>query len=433
MKHTSIATGLLLLTLLTLTACKPAAQEAPAASANPNGDYKTSVWVLPAAAGSSSPDLSLAADGRLLLSWVNQQQGRRTALQFGSYTEKGGWQSQPRTVAVGASLHTGWADGQHLRATADGALWMQWLQSGAAGPQARDVVLARSRDGGLNWQQLTQVSTRDSAAEHGFAALWPQAVDRIGMAWLDGAEPPQNEMPQGEAAQGEAHADHHGGERTALRGVDFDMDLARSNEHVVDALTCDCCQTDVAMTGKGALLVYRGRSADEVRDIMVARRQGTVWTTPRMVHADGWKIEACPLNGPAIAADGNNATVAWYTEAGGEPSVRIARSTDAGDAFAAPVVVDKGAAVLGRVDVAVDAHQAWVAWLREAGGAQTLMLARYTPDLSRELQRIEVAHPEGRGHATGTPRMVVDASGAWLVWTDVIDGVAHLKGAQVTR
>jgi hypothetical protein len=28
------------------------------------------------------------------------------------------------------------------------------------------------------------------------------------------------------------------------------------------------------------------------------------WTRPRVVHADGWKIDACPVNGPAAASDG---------------------------------------------------------------------------------------------------------------------------------
>ena len=30
-------------------------------------------------------------------------------------------------------------------------------------------------------------------------------------------------------------------------------------------------------------------------------------------------------------------------------------------------------------------------------------------------------------------KLVVHAGVAWLVWTDVIDGVAQLKGARVTR
>jgi hypothetical protein len=189
----------------------------------------------------------------------------------------------------------------------------------------------------------------------------------------------------------------------------------------------------VALTGKGPLLAYRDRADDEVRDIAVLRFEAGAWSAPKAVHADGWKTEACPVNGPAVAARGNTAVVGWYSEGGGIAAVRIARSTDAGDAFAAPVIVDKGAAVLGRVDVALDAQQAWVTWLREDASGQTLMLARYAPDLSRELQRMVVARLDARGHASGTPKLVANASGAWLAWTDSIDGVAALKGALVAR
>ena len=123
----------------------------------------------------------------------------------------------------------------------------------------------------------------------------------------------------------------------------------------------------------------------------------------------------------------------WYSEAGGTPAVRIARSSDAGDSFAAPVQVDAGKPVLGRVDVAMDAQQVWVAWLREDAGGQVLMLARYAPDLSKRLQSIEVARLQGRGPATGVPKLAVDAGGAWLAWTDADDGAARLQGARIAR
>lgn len=408
--------------LLALAACTPAATDVPAQPAG-NGDYQVQVWALPAAGGSSSPDLSIAPDGRLLLSWINQQEGRRNALQFGSYTDKGGWQSQPRTVAIGRSLLVNWADTPHLLGTADGALWMQWLQVHASAPGAYDTVLARSRDGGLTWTQLTRVNNDELAAEHGFAALWPDGQDRIGIAWLDGR------------AQASPHAEgeHVGGAPMQLRANGFDLDLQRGTDSVLDEMTCDCCQTDVAMTTKGPLLVYRDRTETEIRDIAVVRRTAGKWNAPVSVHADGWKIAGCPVNGPAIAAIGNDAVVGWYSEAGDGPALRLARTTDAGDTFAPPVVVDSGKQVLGRVDVAMDSSQAWVAWLRETASGQTLMLARYTPDLTRELQRIEVAKLEGRGHATGSPKLVVDSTATWLVWTDVIDGVAHLRGARVVR
>jgi hypothetical protein len=199
----------------------------------------------------------------------------------------------------------------------------------------------------------------------------------------------------------------------------------------VDARAGACCQTDVAVTARGPLLVYRDRTPEEIRDIYATRREGNAWHAPRAVHADGWKIDACPVNGPAVAAVGNDAVVAWYSAAGDMPVVQLARSTDAGDAFAAPVVVDRGEAVQGRVDVALDARQAWVAWLREDAKGQSLWLARYAPDLSRELSRTQVAKLQGRGRGTGFPKLAVRGGEAFLVWTDLADGKARLRGMRI--
>ncbi|MES2858464.1 MAG: hypothetical protein V4704_04720 [Pseudomonadota bacterium] len=407
--------------LVSLSACRGDAPSAPVATST-GADYQVRVWPLPAEAGGMAPDLSVAPDGRLLLSWINRQQGRRNALQFSSYTLAGGWQSQPRTVAVGEALVANWADTPHMLGTPDGALWVQWLQGSAAGPAAYDTVLARSRDGGQNWTQLTRVNDDQGAAEHGFAALWANGADALGIAWLDGR------------AQA---ATHDGGQHAPgmmqLRANRFDPDLARGVDAVVDASVCDCCQVDVAISSTGPVLAYRDRTEAEIRDIAVVRLQGGAWSEPKIVHADGWKIPGCPVNGPAIAARQAGVVVGWYSEGSGLPTFQLARSNDGGTTFGAPVVVEQGANVLGRVDVALDATQAWVSWLRDVDGAQALMLARYTPDLSRQLQRIEVARLQARGRASGMPKLAVDANGAWLVWTDVEGGVPQLRGAQVTR
>ena len=222
--------------LLSLAACQRDAPPAPAV-ASASGDYQVQVWPLPGEAGAMAPDLSVAPDGRLLLSWINKQQGRRNALQFATYTLAGGWQSQPRTVAVGEALVANWADTPHMLGTADGALWVQWLQATAGGPGAYDTVLARSRDGGMNWSQLTRVNDDAGAAEHGFAAMWADGADALGIAWLDGR------------AQTASHAkaDHDGAGMMQLRANRFDLDLARGTDALVDASACDCCQVDVAV------------------------------------------------------------------------------------------------------------------------------------------------------------------------------------------
>ena len=144
-------------------------------------------------------------------------------------------------------------------------------------------------------------------------------------------------------------------------------------------------------------------------------------------------MPACPVNGPAVAADGNHVVVGWYTAAGDVPTLKLARSADAGDSFAAPRTVDSGSPVQGRVDVALAGDSAWVLWTREDGSGQSLQFARYSADLSRELQRGEVARLQGRGRATGFAQLALGRDAAYVVWTDVVDGRPRLQGARYRR
>ncbi|MBX3712254.1 MAG: exo-alpha-sialidase [Lysobacter sp.] len=388
------------------------------------GDIAIEAWPLPAMPGTASPDLSRAPDGRLLLSWISEVPGRRPAFQFAEHIPDRGWQTA-RTIAVGNSMFVNWADTPHIAATADRALWAHWLQKSADAPYAYDVMLVRSLDHGMNWSAPRKVHDDATTTEHGFVSMWAQDDDRIGIAWLDGRN-------TGSGGQGDGH-EGHGAERgpMTLRAAVFDAYMRPGAASEIDVDVCDCCQTDVAATADGALLVYRDRTKDEIRDIQATRFDGTAWSTPKPVHADGWKMPGCPVNGPSVAALGKQAVVAWYTGANDEVSVKLALSTDAGSSFGAPVVVDKGEAVLGRVAVAIDAQQVWMVWLREERGAQSLWLARYSPDLSKEVQRTRLADVNGKGRATGMPKLVLDGAVAHVVWTDVVDGTPQLKGVRI--
>ena len=406
-------------------------------------------WPLPITATSAQPDLIATVDGRLLLSWI-EPQGDGHTLRFATFSaDRGdaagsanlpaqaatsGW-SAPRTIAAGDDWFVNWADTPHIAITDDGALWAHWLQKSAAATYSYDVALVRSGDGGRTWSKPMLVNDDGKAAEHGFVSLWPATRDAVGVAWLDGRNSGAAEHAGHPATGSELAPDSIRGQPRAmtLRAARFDANLRRSGETEIDAMTCDCCQTDVAITARGPLLVYRDRTHEEIRDIAVTRGQGDAWTPPRMVYADGWKMPACPVNGPAVAARGNDAVVAWYTAPGDVPMLRVARSADAGDAFTAPVTVDQGPAVQGRVDVALDAQAAWVLWVREEAGGQSLQLARYAPDLSREPARIEVGKIEGRGRATGFPQLALSGDAAYVVWTDVADGKPRLRGATLRR
>ena len=396
------------------------------------GDYTVSEWMMPSAPGAADPDLVATSDGRLLLSWIDSVPGRRNALQFAALGDNGHWQSGARTIAVGDALVPRWANTPHMTYTADGALWVQWLQKARGQDGAIDLMLARSADGGFNWSAPARMNDVTDAADRGFVSLWPATRDSIGAVWLDSSAPASTAAPPAHAMHGMPGMSD-GAETTAMHAALFDRQLARHGDTRIDARVCDCCRTDVASTPGGALLVYRDHGADEVRDIQAIRFDGARWTPPAAVHADHWTMRACPVNGPSVAAEQSNAVVAWYTAAADTPTVSLARSRDGGAHFDAPVVVDHGAAVQGRVAVALDGMQAWVLWLREDAAGQSLWLARYTPDLSRQLQRLQVATLRGRGRASGYPQLALHGGDAYVVWTDVDAGAPQLHGAIVSR
>lgn len=431
---------LLAVLVLALAACNRGAEPA-AAGMQPKGPppYVVTDWVLPSSPGSAQPNLVATEDGRLLLTWINSVPGRRNALRFAALGDNGRWSSEARTIVVGDALLANWADIPHIMASPDGALWVQWLQKAGASGYAADMSLSRSVDGGFNWAAPVQVNNDAAGAEHGFAALWPVGRESMGVAWLDGRNNTMQAAGEAAGTKGAAHGDADATMasmaqgRTELRAAVFDRNFARVGEAVVDPMTCDCCQTDLAITARGPLLLYRDRSPGEIRDIAAVRYEDGHWTAPVPVHADGWHMTACPVNGPSVAASGDDAVAAWFTAADDVSRVLMARSADAGDTWSPPLLLDHGNAVQGRVAVALDEDHAWVLWVREDKAGQSLWLSRRTPDLEKELQRIRVAQLQGRGKATGFPQLALHHGNAYLVWTDVVDGAPQLRGAIVAE
>ena len=404
-----------------LAACS--AQDTPTA-ATPDElrrDWSLHEWPLPtAAARAAQPDL-VTAGNDLLLSWI-EPEGDGHALRFARH-DAAGW-GAPRDIARGDDWFVNWADTPHLAVTADGALWAHWLRKSAAATYAYDVVLSRSGDGGATWSAPRVVNRDGTPTEHGFVAMWPAGPSSLGIAWLDG---------RATAGGHGGHDGHGGGGMMTLRTARFDAAFARHEETRLDASACDCCQTAAAATRAGHVVAYRDRTRDEIRDIAVVRHDGVDWQPPRIVHADGWRMPACPVNGPALAARDDTVVVAWYTAAGGVPRVRVAASTDAGASFGAPVEADSGDAVQGRLAVALDAdgQGAWVTWLREDASGQSLRLARFEPGSRVLMPSIAAARVAGKGRGTGFPQLVVSGDRIHLVWTDVLDGRPRLRGAMV--
>jgi hypothetical protein len=132
------------------------------------------------------------------------------------------------------------------------------------------------------------------------------------------------------------------------------------------------------------------------------------------VFADGWQINGCPVNGPAVAAADKRVAVAWFTGANNKSQVKLAFSNDAGETFGTPVVIDDGNPA-GRVDVLLLADgSAMVSWLEklESGGA--VRLRQVKPDGTRD-NSITIA-PSGTARSSGFPQMIRSGNSLVFAW-----------------
>lgn len=357
----------------------------------------------PSGPGSAEPNLDAGPDGRVHMSWLEPlTSGQGHVLKVASLDGKA-W-TEPSAVRSGRDFFVNWADFPSVIALGDGRLAAHWLQRTGTATYAYGVRLAFSGDGGRSWSVPLTPHTDSSNTEHGFVSLWrAERGDGVEAVWLDGRKYNRG-------------GDHSNEMSLATAAFTFDGDVS-APERILDGRVCDCCQTSVAMTSRGPVIVYRDRSAAEIRDIAVVRRTtGGRWTEPVVVHPDGWKINACPVNGPSIAARGDNVAVAWFTAANDAPTVRVAFSRDAGATFSAPIRVDEGQPA-GRVDVELTRNgAALVTWIERAGGDAASVRLRRVEHGGRVGAPITIA-TSSAARASGFPRMVIAGNDAVFAWT----------------
>lgn len=352
----------------------------------------------PAPAGSSTPSLVLTAKGAALLSWTERGADSSVAIRMASW-HNGQWDST-RTISSARAFFVNWADFPSMTTLANGDIAAHWLERESTGKYAYGVRVVRSADGGVTWSAPVTPHTDGLPAEHGFVALWPSGADGLGLAWLDGRKSAMKDSAR----------------EMTLRSAVVAPDGTVREEAVLDARTCDCCQVASAQAAGGQVVVYRDRSPDEIRDIMIVRKVGDTWSSPQPVHADNWHIEGCPVNGPQVVASGDTVAVSWFTGANDTTRVLFAQSVDGGATFGAPVRIDDGNP-LGRVALAFDRNgHALVGWME-----------RKTPETAEVRVRriIDGVRSEGQTVATtssarqsGFPRMVVTGDTLLIAWTE---------------
>lgn len=355
----------------------------------------------PAGTGAAEPFLSATRDG-VVLSWLEPvASSDRVALRVARFD--GNQWTAPATIVERNDLFVNWADFPSVVEDAKGAMYVHWLQKSGAGTYAYDVQMSTSVDGGATWRAPFLLNRDGKQAEHGFVTLAALPEGGIGATWLDGRN-----MGAG------GHDGHDAGDMT-LRYATVSADGTIADDVELDTRTCECCTTGMTMTNDGPVIVYRDRSAEEIRDISFVKRTDAGWSSPRPVNEDGWKINACPVNGPQIDAFGDRAATAWFTAAQEKGRAYVAFSNDGGATFGKPVQIDEGSPI-GRLDIVMlDEESALVTWLEQTAGGGEIRARRVTQAGAEPARKIA---DSSTARAAGFPRIARVGRDVYFTWTE---------------
>jgi hypothetical protein len=140
------------------------------------------------------------------------------------------------------------------------------------------------------------------------------------------------------------------------------------------------------------------------------------WTSATPVAIDGWTLDACPVNGPALDAAGLRVVVSWFTAATGTGESYLAFSEDGGATFGVPVRLDAGSS-LGRTAVALlPDGSAAATWLEYVDRRAQLRVRRVATDGTTG--PAVILSGTGDDYPSAYPRMARDGDALVVAWTE---------------
>ncbi len=380
-----------------------------------NTETKTSVVTqLPNPVEGNSSLPRIFSNGKeIYMSWVEKKDSL-AILKYASYSN-GSW-SDYLVESSGSDWFVNWADFPVI-AENNGNIVSSFLQKSATGTYTYDVKLNFFNSNTSFAKSNFILHDDGTQSEHGFVSVRPYTGNSFLFTWLDGRE-----------TVGKGHGQGAMTLRAALLFEDGTIDY----DTLLDDRVCDCCQTASAIGPDDEIIVaYRDRREGEIRDISVVRwdkKDG--WSEPLPIGDDQWKIDGCPVNGPAIDSFGNTLAVAWFTAVGGEGKVQLVFSNDVGRSYGKPIRIDSGNAT-GRVDVVMlNETEAAVMWMEPDGDEETIRVLKVTSE-GKKGDPITISHTSAE-RASGFPQLERLGNELFTAWTVVNKGTSSIKTATLS-
>ena len=375
-----------LLSLALLTAPVLAAPPARLDFAHPAGGHEVQV---------SPPAVAVDRDGAPIVAWVaGGHDGNRV------FFTRPGAGAEPVAVSP-ADL---FADSLHqapgLAVGLGGEIYVTWSSVKPKPPGglfAADLRLSRSLDGGRTFEPPLRVN-EDRPTSHSFEGVAVAPDGTLLIAWID--------------TRG-----GHGSTATWLARVVERGSRVERVAPLPSGETCVCCRVSVsAGPGERAAVMWRKVFPGDLRDMVLSTSAdgGRTFATAELVHADRWKITACPHRGGTVATDARGRRYAlWYTERRERPEILLAVAPD-GRRFGAPTVVHTAAgSVPDHARLAVNADGRGVIVWEDATAVRRRILLRSIGDGGRTLGPVRVL---SQAIKAWTPDVAVAPDGFVVAW-----------------
>ena len=360
----------------------------------------------------AQPNL-VSSNGSLSLSWISSKEENKASLNYSQYVE-GRW-IKPQVIASGSDWFINWADFPAHAINQD-LIITSHLKKSASGTYTYDVVLNLQKLSGEKIKEDFLLNTDGVEAEHGFVSIIANNKKGFFITWLDGRNTIEKKLD----------GDH---KPMTIRFAEITDKGDVIKESELDSSTCDCCQTSIAITNDGPIVVYRDRGEKEVRDIYSVKNINGTWEEPNAVRDDGWIINGCPVNGPKVAVNSKDLAVAWFTVSNENPLVNVSFSKNNGNSFGAPLKVNDHDAI-GRVDVSFLNDEEVIVSYMEVDDIGTYLRIKKVSFDGKISEPITISKIDG-GRNTGVPQLEIIDSEIFIVWTIFLDGMNQLKSIKL--
>ena len=281
------------------------------------------------------------------------------------------------------------------------------------------IQISRSRDGGKTFDPPSTLQSPGVAGDRGWQALTLDAKGAAHAIWLD-----HRGMATGGSKDHSAHKGEHDGVAMAQKsGLYYASSRGASgNERELFKGVCYCCKTAITTGPDGTLYAaWRHVFAGNFRDIAFtsSRDGGKSFAAMTRVNQDGWSINGCPDDGPAMAVEASGVVhLVWPTVLNGaEGAILHAVSRD-GRTFAAAVrIPTMGAPKPSHPQIAIDGTgRIFVAWDEAMSGVRRAAIRQITPNRSAGLSFGDI-QMLGEDGPSLYPVLAPLSTGVIAVWT----------------